>query len=368
MTIHCTDLSSERLFFAIDFLSLLNQSDCNPVVHVQKDWSDAYGSLFNSFPALNIATNPHEHQQDQVHLLFADLTAIKRQEVRENTIVFPILMSSELEEYKDLKEQREVPDSFQFIPLDSDDVKNTGIVIPDSRDSMDMLIRMLNPKPMPDYRILISAGPTIEDIDPVRFLSNRSTGKMGIALARAAYRKGAQVKLIAGPVQVEIPSYLEVEKVRSAKEMSGAVVGNFDHCDVYIGCAAVADFTPESYRDSKIKKHQGMLELKLKKTEDILMQLQGLRKHQLVAGFSVETDAILENSRLKLKKKELDLIVINNPLEKGAAFGAETNRVTILDPDGQIQELPILSKLQVGEEIMDRLFNLIQKRKNETTA
>ena len=368
MILHCTDLSSQKLFFAIDFLSLLSQSDCNPVIHVQEDWLNAYGTLFNSFPALNITTAPHQHQQDQVHLQFVDLAALKRLEIRDNTIIFPVLLSSELEAYKDLKEQHEVPDSFQFIPLDPDVAKRTGIVVPDGRDSMDMLTRMINPKLLPDYRILISAGPTIEDIDPVRFLSNRSTGKMGIALARAAYRKGARVKLIAGPVQVEIPSYLEAEKVRSAKEMSGAVLDNFDHCDVYIGCAAVADFTPVSYRDSKIKKHKGLLELKLKKTEDILMQLQSLRKNQLVVGFSVETDAIIENSRIKLKKKELDLIVINNPLEKGAAFGAETNRVTILYPDGQIRELPLMSKLRVGEEIMDHLFNLIQKKENESTA
>lgn len=368
MNVHCVDMTSQKLFFAIDFLSLLNQSAFYPEIHVQEDWSNAYGKLFHSFSSLKITTHPHEHGPEQVQLLFVDLAALKKLQCSENTLIFPVLRSNELNEYNKIKARQERPDSFQFIPVDPDSAKRTGIMVPDSSDSMDMLIRMMHPEPMPDYRVLISAGPTIEDIDPVRFISNRSTGKMGIALARAFYRRGARVKLIAGPVQVKIPAYLETQRVRSAKEMCAAVLENFNHCDIYIGCAAVADFTPKHYRQSKIKKQDGLLKLQLIKTEDILMQLQALRNQQMVVGFSVETDTILENSRIKMKKKKLDLIIINNPLEKGAAFGAETNRVTILDSDGQIEELPLMSKSDLSEKIADRIFERIQKRKNETIA
>ncbi len=210
-------------------------------------------------------------------------------------------------------------------------------------------------------RILITAGPTAEDLDPVRYLTNRSSGRMGVSLARAAYIMGANVQLVFGPGQAVVPPYLSVIRVRSAQQMAQAVFERFNTCDVYIGAAAVADFTPEETAADKIKKKEGRLNLPLKRTVDILQTLGKKRSGQILVGFSVETEQVIENSLQKLRRKNLDLIVVNNPKEKGAAFGVETNKVTVIEKNGQVHNWPLMNKLELSFKILELLAKVLTK-------
>jgi phosphopantothenoylcysteine decarboxylase / phosphopantothenate---cysteine ligase len=207
-------------------------------------------------------------------------------------------------------------------------------------------------------KILITAGPTIEDIDPVRFLSNRSSGKMGLALADKAYNRGADVTLIIGPVHINIPAYLKRIDVRSAENMYKAVIAEFPSCDIFIASAAVADYTPLQTSDNKLKKTEGNLLLELKRTKDILAEIKTLRSEkQRVIGFSVETENLLENSRNKMIRKNLDMIIANNPHIKGAAFGADTNQVEIITKDTHIT-FGLAEKSAIADKILDHILLL----------
>ena len=211
-------------------------------------------------------------------------------------------------------------------------------------------------KDLAGKKVLITAGATQEALDPVRYLTNHSTGKMGYALAKAAMLRGAQVTLVSAPTDLEPPLDVDVVPVVSAQDMFEAVEKRFDDTDILVMAAAVADYRPKKFVDHKIKKKEGDNVLELARTTDILGTL-GARKRsdQFICGFSMETENLLENSEQKLKKKNLDMIAANNLRTQGAGFGTETNVVTLICPDG-MEELPIMSKLDVAHRILDRIL------------
>ncbi len=206
-------------------------------------------------------------------------------------------------------------------------------------------------------KVLVTAGPTAEAIDPVRFITNHSTGKMGYAIAKAAMERGAEVTLVSGPVAIDPPMFVEVVNVRSAAEMADAVKAKAGECDIIIKSAAVADYRPKVVADEKIKKSDADASIELERTEDILSFLGANKKPgQLVVGFSMETENMLENSKAKLKKKNVDMIVANNLRTAGAGFGTNTNVVTLITAE-DAKELPIMSKEDVANAIFDELLN-----------
>ena len=210
-------------------------------------------------------------------------------------------------------------------------------------------------KDLEGRRVLVTAGPTVEAIDPVRFISNHSTGKMGYALARVAARRGAQVTLVSGPVDLEAPRFVEVVPVQSAAQMFDEVTGRASQNDIIIKAAAVADYTPASVAAEKIKKKDGDNAITLTRTKDILAWLgEHRRPDQFLCGFSMETENMLENSRAKLEKKHVDMIVANNLKVAGAGFGVDTNVVTLITGD-RVEELPQMTKEQVAEKILDAI-------------
>ena len=206
-------------------------------------------------------------------------------------------------------------------------------------------------------RFLITAGPTREPIDPVRFISNHSSGKMGYALAEKAVQRGARVILISGPTNLAPPLGLEnFISVNTAKEMYEAVIKHFDEADVVIKSAAVADFSPSDIKSEKIKKHGSNMVLELKKNPDILQELGNKKTGQILVGFAAETNDISFNAQDKLKRKNLDFIVVNNVAEEGAGFAVDTNIVNIIYKDGRIEELPKMSKRDLADVILDRVL------------
>lgn len=212
-------------------------------------------------------------------------------------------------------------------------------------------------KDLAGKKILVTAGPTVEAVDPVRFITNRSTGKMGYAIAKIASLRGADVTLVSGPVSIEPPRFAKVINVESAEEMFNAVSSKVDSMDIIIKAAAVADYTPVSVADEKIKKKDGDLSIPLKRTKDILKYLgENKKENQFICGFSMETENLLENSKKKLEKKNVDMIVANNVKVEGAGFGVDTNVVTLITKDGY-KELPQMSKEDVAAAILDAIIN-----------
>ena len=204
-------------------------------------------------------------------------------------------------------------------------------------------------------KILVTAGPTVESIDPVRFISNHSTGKMGYAIAKVAMQRGAEVTLVTGPVDIEPPRFVNVINIKSAEDMYNAVVENFEKTDIVIKAAAVADYTPVSVADDKMKKKDGDMSIPLKRTKDILKYLgENRRADQFLCGFSMETENMLENSKRKLEKKNVDMIVANNLKVEGAGFGVDTNVGTLITKD-DCKELPIMTKEEVAAAILDEI-------------
>ncbi len=205
-------------------------------------------------------------------------------------------------------------------------------------------------------KVLVTAGPTYEPVDPVRFLGNRSSGRMGFALAAAAAQRGAEVTLVAGPVSLRTPrSVLRID-VETATQMQEAVEGVFDSMDLVVMAAAVSDFRPQQVAAGKIKRASlgGGLTLELTENPDILKALGERKRHQVLVGFALETDNGLEHARRKLELKHLDFIVLNNPAEEGAGFGTETNVVTIIAPGREPEALPLMTKFAVAGEILRR--------------
>ncbi|MFA5527156.1 MAG: bifunctional phosphopantothenoylcysteine decarboxylase/phosphopantothenate--cysteine ligase CoaBC [Peptostreptococcales bacterium] len=204
-------------------------------------------------------------------------------------------------------------------------------------------------------RILVTAGPTVEAIDPVRFISNHSSGKMGFALAEEAAERGAEVLLITGPVALETPRGVQRIDVTSTEDMYREVHFNFDWADIVIKAAAPADYRPEVYVDQKIKKASGDFNIKLTKNPDILKSLGEIKGNKLLIGFAAESNNLLEYARGKVENKNLDFIVANNILESGSGFKGDTNHVTIIDSEGKMSEYNKMTKKQVAHVILDKV-------------
>ena len=231
--------------------------------------------------------------------------------------------------------------------------------MPEPAEIVNLLVNMLTPKTLKGKRVLLTAGPSYERIDPVRFIGNFSTGKMGCALAEVCLRRGAEVTLVAGPMQQVTSAAIKRIDVMSAAEMCEATLREFPQQDVAILSAAVADFTPEHTADVKIKREKDNLNITLKPTQDIAANLGKMKQNnQILVGFALETNQERENAERKLTKKNLDFIVLNSLNDKGAGFGYDTNKITILDKNGEC-EFPLKSKLQVAEDIINHLENLL---------
>ena len=214
-------------------------------------------------------------------------------------------------------------------------------------------------KDMLGKKVLVTAGATMEALDPVRFLTNHSSGKMGFAIAKEAMLRGAEVTVVKANTTAEIPNFVNVVEVSSAGDMFNAVKAVSNQQDIIVKAAAVADYTPESYVDSKIKKKDGDLSIALKRTKDILKYLgENKKEGQFLCGFSMETDNMLENSKAKLSKKNADMIVANNLKDAGSGFKTDTNAVTLITKNGH-KLLELKSKADVAKEIFDEILSLI---------
>ena len=217
-------------------------------------------------------------------------------------------------------------------------------------------------KDLKGKKILVTAGPTQESIDPVRYITNHSTGKMGYSIAKIAAYRGAEVILVSGPVNIPKPGHVKVINVISAKDMFEAVKKEFLNCDIIIKAAAVADYKPKNYSDEKIKKKDNELNIELEKTDDILKYLgENKKEGQLLIGFSMETSNMEENSKAKLVKKNLDMIVANNLKDKGAGFGTDTNIVTLITAK-ESKKLEMMSKDKVADEIFNEILSWNNKK------
>ena len=217
-------------------------------------------------------------------------------------------------------------------------------------------------KDLAGKNVLVTAGPTIEKIDPVRFISNHSSGKMGIELAKAAAYRGAKVRLILGKTALKRPEFVDIVDVVSAQDMYEAVKEFASDSDIIIKSAAVADYRPYDVADEKMKKTDGELSIRLERTTDILKYLgENKKDNQFLCGFSMETSNLIENSKLKLEKKNLDMIVANNLKEEGAGFGKDTNKVSIITKENIIQT-EVLSKKKVAHKILDEIIKYSEKK------
>ena len=229
--------------------------------------------------------------------------------------------------------------------------------MPEPELLLEFIIKALQPKDMTGLKVLVTAGPTMEKIDPVRYISNHSSGKMGYAVARAAMMRGAQVTLVTGKTSLTPPVGVRTVQITSAADMAEAVKACSKEQDIIIKAAAVADYRPKNTADEKLKKKDADLSIELERTEDILGFLGAHKPEgQFLCGFSMETQNMIENSRQKLEKKNLDLIVANNVKEQGAGFGTDTNIVTLLSEKDTLT-LPLLSKEEVADRLLDYILS-----------
>ncbi len=234
--------------------------------------------------------------------------------------------------------------------------------LPSEETLVSYVVRELaHEKDLHGKKVLVTAGPTQEAIDPVRYITNHSTGKMGYALAEAAMLRGAEVTLISGPTAIEPPMFVNVIPIISAQEMFEKVATNATENDIIIKAAAVADYRPKEVCDEKIKKSDHDTEIELERTTDILAYLGKNKGKTFLCGFSMETENMLENSRRKLDKKNLDMIVANNLKDKGAGFGVDTNLITIITRDQELQ-LELMSKQDAANCILDEIIRKIGNR------
>ena len=231
--------------------------------------------------------------------------------------------------------------------------------LPDEETLLEYIVREIAfEKDLQGRKIMITAGATRENIDPVRFITNHSSGKMGFALARAAMLRGADVTLVAAHTDIEPPMFVNLIKVESAEDMFNAVKDNFADMDIIIKAAAVADYTPVTVADSKIKKSDSDMSIPLKRTKDILKYIgENKKENQIICGFSMETDNLIENSAKKLKSKNADMICANSLRKSGAGFGTDTNIITLITKDGN-QELEMMSKFDAANIILSKLKTL----------
>lgn len=233
--------------------------------------------------------------------------------------------------------------------------------MPESEILLEHIISALTPKDLKGKKILVTAGPTRERIDPVRFVSNLSTGKMGYAIATAAARRGADVTLVSGPTGLDCPQKVTRIDIESADEMAENVIRVAKTSDIIIKAAAVADYRPATIAEQKIKKTGDDMSLQMERTKDILKYLGShKREGQFICGFSMETQDLIENTRKKLVSKNVDLMVANNVKTEGAGFGTDTNVVTLISAD-EVTELPIMSKLDVADRLLDKIKGMISQ-------
>lgn len=208
--------------------------------------------------------------------------------------------------------------------------------------------------------IIVTAGPTVESIDPMRYITNRSTGKMGYSIAKEAIERGADVTFITGPTNLTPPQNLKkLVKIESAKDMYEAVLENLDENDVVIKSAAVADYKPKNYSNKKIKKSDDDLVIELDRNKDIAQEIGKIKNNKILVGFAAETNDLIENASLKIKKKNIDFIVANDLTKEGAGFGVDTNIVKIIDKEGNITEYPKMKKEEVANIILDKIKELL---------
>jgi phosphopantothenoylcysteine decarboxylase/phosphopantothenate--cysteine ligase len=226
---------------------------------------------------------------------------------------------------------------------------------------LESIRRVLTPQSLQGKKVLVTAGPTREMLDPVRHLTNPSSGKMGYALASAAKRRGAEVTLVSGPSSLSPPHGVNQVQVTTAQEMHEIVVKQFPQMEAVVMAAAVSDYRPKKMAMEKIKKLKAKESLELEKTEDILLRLGEIKQGQILVGFAAETEDLLENAKEKLRQKNLDFIVANDLTAANAGFGCDTNEVTILWPGGEVEKLPLKSKELIAMEIWDRVERLWQR-------
>jgi phosphopantothenoylcysteine decarboxylase/phosphopantothenate--cysteine ligase len=218
--------------------------------------------------------------------------------------------------------------------------------------------RLLKKKDLAGEKLLITAGPNQEPLDPVRYISNRSSGKMGYALARQGMRRGAAVTLISGPTSLSPPAGARFIPVKTSAEMREAVLKEFPKATTVVMAAAVADYCPEKFISRKVKREDGAFQIKLKPNPDILKELGKRKNGQILIGFAAETEALVANAKKKLREKKLDLIVANNVTEEGSGFDVDTDAATLLDRTGAVHSLPLMSKDDLANRIYDYLLSL----------
>jgi phosphopantothenoylcysteine decarboxylase / phosphopantothenate---cysteine ligase len=225
------------------------------------------------------------------------------------------------------------------------------------------MIEFFQPKhlPLKDKKVLVTAGPTRERIDPVRYITNFSSGKMGYAIAEQARNLGAEVTLITGPVAIEPPTGVKVIQVESAQDMFEAAISQYETSDLVVKTAAVADYKPKVVSDQKIKKQEGDEQIELERTKDILFELGKRKRHQVLVGFAAETDHVEEYAMKKLDKKNADMIVANNVVEEGSGFGTDTNKITMYKRDGKSISLPLMTKKEAAKTLLLEALTLVAK-------
>jgi phosphopantothenoylcysteine decarboxylase/phosphopantothenate--cysteine ligase len=234
--------------------------------------------------------------------------------------------------------------------------------LPDILEIVEEIKTLLTLKDFNGVKILITAGPTEEPIDPVRFITNLSSGKMGYALALAAHRRGAEVTLITGPATLPLPPVETIIKVRTAKQMHKAVMDNYKKAKIIIKAAAVADYCPKVIAVEKIKKDKKTLLLELERNPDIIAQIGKNKGNRVLIGFAMETQNLLANAAAKLKEKNMDLIIANNLMEEGAGFRTDTNIITIIDHTGKSESFGKMTKIEAAGEILNRVKKIINRK------
>jgi phosphopantothenoylcysteine decarboxylase/phosphopantothenate--cysteine ligase len=230
--------------------------------------------------------------------------------------------------------------------------------LPEPERIVQEIRRLIKKKDLVGEKFLITAGPNREPLDPVRYLSNRSSGKMGYALARTALRRGADVALVSGPTELEPPAGARLIPVTTAAEMRHAVLREFPWCSAVIMAAAVSDYRPVNFARRKIKRGKGTIELRLEPNPDILTELGANKNGKVLVGFAAETEDLMANAEKKLREKNLDMVIANNVTEEGSGFDVDTNIATILDRSGAVRSLPLMSKDDLAEQIIDHLLGL----------
>jgi len=236
--------------------------------------------------------------------------------------------------------------------------------LPEVQDILEEIESLLTEKDLADEHILVTAGPTREPFDPVRFITNYSSGKMGYAVATVARRRGAKVTLISGPTQLSVPAGVRFQSVSSARDMRDAVMASLPEATVVIKAAAVADYRPAVRQEQKIKKKDEDMTLKLERNPDIIREIGEKKEGRILVGFAMESERLVENAIGKMVTKNMDFIVANDLTKQGAGFQGDTNIISILDRDGEMQELPLMDKMEAAGFILDKVKAIRETRRN----